>query len=285
MMKQTFSRSTAVLGLAVLVWSATTMAQAPAADPWTRVPAAPTGCYRSDNFETRIDAARAPVEAERVKQDELNKQIQGRFTSMSPTEQMVKMQEFMMKNPEEAMKVMQAMQTAGQNVSTTIVSGANEVGKLETELETLRTSFTSTIDKAVKPLEAKQAALITNANTEPVGEAGGFRFKTAALEAQYAALVKELNAEYEKTCSSFYGPAGQFTKWFAAYKTYLINSKIASEEEMAKTSELQFMIFNTPTGGYRSTAKLAAVRMYMDKMRTIYGYRWGTPRAGQHTPR
>jgi hypothetical protein len=190
-----------------------------------------------------------------------------------------------MKNPAEAMKVMQAIQTAGQTVSTTIVSGSDEVGRLDMELEMLRTGFTSAIEQGITPIAAKQKAMITDANTEIVGEAGGFRFKTAALESQYVALVKELNTEYEKTCASFYGPAGQFTKWLAAYKTYLIEGKIVPEEELAKIAEMRFSLLGTSGAGYRSTVKLDAVRMYMDKLRTIYGYRWPSPSAGQQTPR
>ena len=189
-----FARPAFALSTLLLACTGAAAAQTAAHDPWSRVPAMPTSYYSDDNFVDLVSQQYDSVNSDIDKQAELNAKIKQSFDQMDVTQKMQRMQAYMMKNPQEAMKTMQAMQAAA-STTTGGTTAANNM-KLLQELAVHKTNFNETLDKALKPLQARQEEIIKT-RTQPSGEAGS-EFKTAADAAQYTALVQQENTEYEK---------------------------------------------------------------------------------------
>lgn len=88
------------------------LAAAPA-DPWSKVPQLPTGCYSAqDDFATNKEVAIETLKAEAVTQEEGNQKIADQLTEQNnqdPMKMAAAMQEAMMKDPQNAMKYMETM--------------------------------------------------------------------------------------------------------------------------------------------------------------------------------
>jgi hypothetical protein len=264
-----FARPAFALSTLLLACTGAAAAQTATHDPWSRVPAMPTSYYSDDNFVDQVSQQYDSVNSDIDKQAELNAKIKQSFDQMDVTQKMQRMQAYMMKNPQEAMKTMQAMQAAA-STTTGGTTAANNM-KLLQELAVHKTNFNETLDKALKPLQARQEEIIKT-RTQPSGEAG-WEFKTAADAAQYTALVQQENTEYEKLCASFFGPKGAFTTWLASYKENVAKNMISAGEANDSAIVTQLAIMDTPTAGYRSTAGLEGVRDYLGKLRDVYSLR------------
>lgn len=255
----------------VLLGWASAAAQTVTQGPWTRVPAAPASYFSDDDFIGRVDNEYAAIVADIDKQAKLNAAIKKSFDEMDMTQKMQRMQAYMTKNPQEAMKAMQAMQAAANTTTTGIVSADSNNTRLQQELTAHKTDFNASVERALKPIQARQEEMIKT-RTRPAGEAG-WEFKSAADLAQFAALVQQENAEYEKVCASFFGPKGTLTAWLASYKDSVAKNMISAGETADSTIVAQLAIMDTPTGGYRSTAGLEGVRDYLGKLREVYSLR------------
>lgn len=253
----------------VLLGCAGAAAAQTAADPWARVPAVPKSYFEDDDFLVKVDTQYAAINADIDKQAKINAAIRKSFDAMDMTQKMQRMQAYMAKNPQEAMKVMQAMQAAATTTNGG-VTAANNI-KLLQELPSHKTNFNAALDRALKPLQAQQEELIKT-RTKAVSE-GDIGFKTPADAAQYAALVQRENAEYEKVCASYFGQQGAFTTWLASYKEDVAKKMISAGEANESAIVTQLAIMDTPTGGYRSTAGLEGVRDYLEKVKDVYSQR------------
>ena len=86
-------------------------------DHWSFVPPLATSCFADDEFLEKVDAARTAIDAETERQRKINAAAKERFDNMDMAEKAQRMQAFMMKDPQAAMKMMQGEQaavTAGQ---------------------------------------------------------------------------------------------------------------------------------------------------------------------------
>ena len=83
-----------------------------AADPWSRVPAFPTSCYSNDDFGDKLTKALDAITVDLARQTKINEDIKAKFDAMDMSEKARRMQAFMMKDPQQAMKYMQAMKSA-----------------------------------------------------------------------------------------------------------------------------------------------------------------------------
>ena len=266
-----YGRYALAVSIVLLGWAGAAAAQTAAPDPWTRVPAVPTSYYSDDDFVDRVSKVSVAVSTDIDIQEKLNAEIKKSFDAMDGMQKAQRMQAYMMKNPQEAMKMMQAMQAAGNTVTAGVSSANTNNTRLEQELATHKTNFSAALDKTLKPLQARQEEMIKT-RTQPKGEAG-MEFKSAADLAQFTALVQQENAEYEKVCASFFGPKGALTTWLASYKENVAKKMIAAGESNDSVMMAQIAIMDTPTGGYRSTAGLEGVRDYLAKLREVYSLR------------
>ena len=264
-------RHALALGILLLGCAGAASAQSAAADPWARVPAMPKSYFSDDDFIGKVDTEYAAINGEIDKQATLNAAIKKSFDEMDMTQKMQRMQAYMTKNPQEAMKTMQAMQASANTTTEGVTSTSTNNIRLVEELAGHKTSFNVALDKTLKPLQARQEELIKT-RTKAVSE-GELGFKTPADAAQYAALVQQENAEYEKICVSFFGPKGAFTTWLAGYKDNIAKNMIPAGESNDRAIVTQLAIMETPTAGYRSTAGLEGVRDYLGKLRELYSLR------------
>src|SRR6185369_14027965 len=125
-------------------------------DPWTRVPALPTGCYRnSDDFDAKLDTAKGAADKERQRQEDINSSMSDELKKIDPMELANRQQKYMMEHPQEAMALMQRNQQVGQGVTNTVLRDDTEEQKLLGELQQLDVRYDAALDVVNKPFEAK----------------------------------------------------------------------------------------------------------------------------------
>jgi hypothetical protein len=267
-----FTRPALVLGLLLVGSAGHSAAQTATPDPWTRVPATPSTYFTDDGFVDRVSQAYDVLVSDIEKQSKINNELKKTYGQMDITQKMQRLQAFMTKNPQEAAKVMQAMQTAGTDINTGATSGNTANVRLTQELPSVKANFSAALEKALKPIQMRQEEMLKT-RTEAINEGSDHRFKTAADLAQYTVLIQQENSEYEKVCASFFGPKGAFTNWLASYKEEVVKKMIAAGETNDSALVSQMAIMDSPTGGYRSTAGLEGVRDYLNKVKDVYSSR------------
>ena len=266
------TRTIAVTVLLTCVSSAHLSAQAAAtADPWKRVPV-PTSCYVDDGSEAKLYKAKEEIEADKAKQDELNATVKEKFEAMDMREKMSRMQAYMMKDPQAAMKMMQAQQADAASMTSGITAAGEDQEALNKELESHKARFNSAADAVSKPFQAQRDAYI-KAKAKTTMEGASFAFGSQADVDGYLALFAQENAAYEKMCEPFFGPNGTFPTWLSAYRTKVTEKQIDAGVKQDATIANQMVIMDTPTGGYRSTAPLKGVRDYMNEVLKVYALR------------
>jgi hypothetical protein len=241
-------------------------AQAPA-DPWTRMPAAPTSCFGQDDFNDRLATYQEQMNAERQAQDTLNAQITEQYTNMDGLERARRLQAFMMRNPQAAMAMMQNVQSAGTQAQADGSTYVAQSLALQQQLTTHIANFRAAVDAAVKPVQARQQAHL---------DASGYSEITPlspAAAMQYAALVGQENAAYEAACAPFFRAGGTFPTWFANYRTNAILPQIAGEQAAQAGMAIQFAIMDSPAGGWRSTAAYNLINDFVLQLRNVYNLR------------
>jgi hypothetical protein len=249
----------------------TLVAQSPPADPWTLVPPFPAACYRSEDFSAPADKAHAALEAARARQEEMNAAIEEEYRTLDMSEMAQRMQAFMMKDPERAMAMMQAMNAAGAKASEDIQRGSTTAGRLENELRAHTTKFQAAVEGVRNPIQAQIKTLVDAKALPRHGDV--IAFATAAEEAQYLGLVTRLNADYDKICGAWWGPTGAFQGWLRDLRTHIAEDLILGDDQVAAAKAVQFAILETPSAGYRSTAATTGVLEYLRRARAVYELR------------
>jgi hypothetical protein len=265
------ARNITVAAVLTCVCAAQGLAQAATTDPWKRVPA-PTSCFRDDGYDAKLHKADEAIQADMAKQTELNATLQKTFDAMDMREKMSRMQAYMMKDPQAAMKMMQAQQADAASMTSGITSAAADEEPLRKELETHKANFNAAADAVAKPFEAKRTEFV-KAKAKSTMEGASFAFSSQADVDGYLALFAQENAAYEKMCEPYFGANGTFPTWLKAYRTKVIDKQIDAGVKQDATIANQMVIMDTPTGGYRSTAPLKGVWDYMYQVREVSGFR------------
>ncbi|HKQ61235.1 MAG TPA: hypothetical protein VJS92_08075 [Candidatus Polarisedimenticolaceae bacterium] len=158
-----------LLALALLLGAG---APAAAQDGWSRVPPLPTACYfEEDGFSQRIAAAIEAVRDERGRQQGINDALAKQMGQGDPMEATRRMQEFMMKNPEQAMKRMQTIQSQGNQIQQRSAADVAASRKQDADLEALVQRYDAAVDARLGPLYARRRNLSESGGTpgEPDG--------------------------------------------------------------------------------------------------------------------
>ncbi len=263
-----------LIGAIILTTIAATQAPQQGQADWNFVPAFATSCFAEDDFSERLEAARTAISAAMEKQDKINTAARERFDNMDGMEKAQRMQAFMMKNPQAAMKMMQAQQAAGTAGQTTIAEVSESSTRLEAELERLQGAFRTAAEQAVKPVRARQDALI-KAKTIPVGEVAMPAFTAAADHAQYVQLIAEENAAYERACAPYFGANGSFHKWAGSYRTE-VSEKLGSDVLGDDMMVMQLQAMGLPGGDYRDTSPLQHTSELLRRVGDIWKIRQNT---------
>jgi hypothetical protein len=239
------------LGLALFVASLAANAAVPA-DPWTLVPALPTACYgQQDDFDEVLATRIETLSAEISRQAELNGQIEDRFDALDPQEKQRRMMDYMMENPQEATKVMQAMQSMGSEAAESHQVEEEGEGEQSQALAGLFARYDAALKTATDPIFAK-------------------RNKISAIgsDPEFEVLSRQLEQEYEKLCPQWW-KGDPFRTWLAGYREFLIQGIPAREEAEAK-GNAHYAMFGISAASYRSTIKMEAVKKYLMRATEVY---------------
>lgn len=267
----------ALLAIVFGVASIESVAQAPAPDPWKRVPALPTSCL-ADEFPTAVSTLHETIKSELTTQKEVNDAIKLKFGEMDIGVKMQKMQAYMAKNPQDAEKVVKAMQGAAATQTDDFTGADADKTALGEQLKELTAEFKAASEAAAKPFRTRQSQMI---DSKAEWYAGGHRFKTKADQDALMDLLKQEDAAYEKACAPYFGTGGKFHTWLNEYRTKVAERVATGTDANESTIEIQFVMFDFPAKGYRKTGQLVGVRDYLAKIGDVYELRVGNARPPQ----
>jgi hypothetical protein len=266
MEKPIWRRYAAAASLAVLASSAPVAGQSASADPWSRVSPLPTGCYFDAADNARFDKVDAALVADLERQKTINEEVRKQFDALDGRAKMQRIQAFMMKDPQKAMAMMQAMQAGAARITSGVQTASTEGPKLEAEVEALHAKFRSETTALLEPFDEKAAAF-AKAHTK-VTEGGDY-FPNKADEAQWKLMLQERNAAYDKVCANWWNASGPVHAWAGRYKTSLAN-EAKSYEAQDDAIVMQVQMMDSPSGGYRSLYQLEYTRRYAAKVRSVF---------------
>lgn len=274
--------------VACLLGSSPSFAQA-ASGPWAKVPPLSTLCYQwageqwdvSEPFIVKLEAAKAAITADREKQDAINWKIQEEHQNMDPMEMASRMQQWMMDNPEEAMKFMQGAQAMAEQLPEELEARGQRDLAREAEWKALMKRYEDALIQAYAPVQARLDALRGKTTKRQdllypkfMGDPGDSPEAWAAGEAANAAADKA----YQALCPQWWGANGEFHAYLNQQKAWFINERIPelAAEEAPKLQ--QYAMMNTPAASFRSTAEYRGVIEYLDMVWKVYGERDSMPR-------
>lgn len=237
-----------------------------AQSPWSRVPALPTGCYSTpdSSWFTAVTKLREAVQADIARQDSINSDAERSLTDMDPGAKAAAVQAAMMKDPQGAMKVMQAIQATGtEEGQGERMAMLEREAQISGQFKTLETDYQAALKKAIAPSLADMAKL---------GEA-----RTDAELAAMKAHQKQYDAAYAKVCAQWFQAAGAFSRWLASYKDFFVMESIPLDERSFVVKKDMFTFYGVDTKNYRPTAALDAVSKYLNEAYRAYNLRQGLP--------
>lgn len=278
--------SLAAAALACLLGSSPSFAQA-ASGPWAKVPPLSTLCYRfagdqDEPFLGKLEAAKAAITADREKQDAINAKIQEDFQSIDPMEMASRMQQWMMSNPEEAMKFMQGQQAMAEQITEDVAALQEREQAREAEWNALVKRYEDALIQAYGPAQARLDALRGSKTTDRkdllypsfMGDPSNSHVEWAAGEAVNAAADKA----YQALCPQWWGANGQFHAYLKQQRNWFVNERIPELERGDAPQIQQYAIMNTPAASYRSTAELKGITEYLDLVWKVFSERDSKPR-------
>jgi hypothetical protein len=255
----------------------------PAANPFAKVPALPTACYtKGETLYPKLEAAKAAVTADMERQDAINDKIAEDFNSIDPMEKAAKMQQWMMSNPQEAMKYMQGVQAAGTAESQAeVAEDAKTAAKFDAEQKSLLTRYEAALIKAYAPADARFDVLAKKVVAEQgCGFGDGECGVPPWAQAEYEVIQREKDAAYVATCPQWWGATGQITAYMKRYKDWLTQKHVPYLESLEVHVTNQYAIMNTPAASYRSIEPYKAANKYIDAASVFYQARDEEPRCG-----
>ncbi len=271
-------RAPLVAVVLALLCAAEASAQAAATGPFAKVPAFPTACYAgNDPFVAKIGAAKTSVQADVENQTAVNATIEEAYRNIDPMEMSSRMQQWMMSNPQEAMKYMQAAQSLGQSQDQLHGLLAEE-GAFNEEKQGLPARYQSALKQAYALADARQAAL--DKKVEAAGQCEGRHIGCNMTDADWAehdAIQKQRDAAYQATCAQYFGAAGQVPGYLKRYREWLLTKRLPYAQRGADAKLSQFAIMNTPAASWQSTDPGERAVKYMSDAESLYGLRDSAP--------
>ena len=252
-----------------------------AADPWARVPAFPTTCYRNDDpVNTRFDPAIEAVDADIARQKKVNDSIRQQQSSTAqadPMEMARRMQEKMMADPQSAMKYMQGQQALVQQGNAEMVAQSDKENQMKAQAEAVNQRFKAAQHTANGPANARWDALkkklgIAMDSTTP-GEMGVPEWAWT----EWYAINREWDRAYRATCPAFFGAGGQAHAFMQKYRAYLVQERIPYREKLDQGEVAAYAWTDTPAASYKSLATLNAVHDYIAMAQKVFGFRMPGP--------
>ncbi len=228
-----------VFYLAPLLFSPSMLAQS----PWTKVPALPQACYRTqDTFERDVEKAKAELEAAIEKQEQINRSLVDQVFKMDPA---TLSQRMMAAGPARAQEIMQAMASMGADAQGAATAAEAEEEEFKFRKEKLAEDF-MVETRALGPIDAT----------------------SAASYAQY-------NRKYETVlCPKWFGK--EIPELLASYRAYL-DKRIPKRAEAQMSTTRMFELFQVPAKEFRPVAELQGVVDYLRFASDLYLHRTVKP--------
>jgi hypothetical protein len=257
---------------------------AAAANPWTRVPALPTACYSSqDDWYDRNEAARAAVQEDHSRQNDINGEIQQRTTralNENPMAMMQAMQQAMVNDPQGAQKFMERMTQQGQQAAADVTETSEKTTQLEAEGKTVLKQYEAALAKALGPATARWEAL-----KKKRGYSGDYGPSETGepdwVYDEWYAILHERDRAYAANCATWWAATGPIHAYMKKYKDFLVQEFIPYNKRVIDDPALdQFKLLEVPAAGYRTVSDYEAAEMYMRQAYTMFSPRRDRPFCG-----
>ena len=261
---------------------------ATAADPWAKVPAAPTACYSGqDQYFEQNDAALAAVNVDHEKQKEINTAISESFNqamSENPMAMAQAMQQAMMSDPQGAQKYMERMMAQGTAAQTEIPASLEKEKQIENEGKSVIKQYQAALKTAHGPGDARWTALKKKYGLPDDANGPGESGVPDWVWVEWGAILREWDRGYQANCATWWSPTGPIQSYLKHYKTFLVGERIPYEKKNLDDIVLeQYRMLSVPTTGYRTVADYDAVEDYLRMARSLFGERANAPRCQQAT--
>lgn len=258
-----------------LLLTSATLATEP--DPWARVPALPTGCYQSDGFGTKLQAADEAVTRDIERQKTINQQLTDQVKNADKMELASRQQQWMMDHPQEAMALMQRNAAIGtQEANDGRMQDIENQKQLIKDLEGVDTRYKAALDAQFAPIDVKFKDLDARAAKDPERTEAGDFYKPWAVK-EWNALNAQRNAAYERVCAEWWAPSGAYRGWLKHYQDYAAGLIPKMEEADNLGAGFMVIMVGTPQASFKSMAALTEVNDYMDQTAKVFAKRWDKP--------
>lgn len=275
-------RSYVILAAGAGVLVATTLHAQPATGPWGKVPAFPTACYVSqeqDKFHTKLEAALTAVQADHYKQNDINAKIREDAQNVDPMELTRRMQEYLMKDPQNAMKYMQEIQSLGQGAQAQQQVTFEKEAQLEAEEKALIQRYRTALEKSYAPGNARWDALKKKLGIAPDSRGPGESGVPDWAWKEWEVILREWDRAYQATCAQWWIAAGPMHAHMKRYKDYLVQERIPHYQKHVDEPTLKnYQMMNVSSKGHKSVAEFVAVEDYIKRAGRIFSQRMDRPR-------
>ena len=257
--------------IAMAIGATPLAAQSEPPDPWKKVPPLPTTCYGDLAVSAKLHSTYIEVGEDLTKQEQINSALERELERLGQEEIMKRMMDYMRKDPQKAMKMMQAQQSAATAIREGFTSGDEAKKEREAELEKLSAEFNAELDAMSRPYRTRRDAIMKTSR-RVLGEEN-WEFTTRAAETEYDSLIDRENADYEARCAAYFGPDGKMHAWLASYRKTAIDPAAKSNEANDEIKTTQMAVLESPGAGFRSTAQMMAVREYVLAAEKVFALR------------
>jgi hypothetical protein len=266
------TRPAAILAVAVFGSARALTAQTDAPDPWKKIPSLQTTCYVDHDFTGKLHSAYEDIGADLSRQREINEALSKKLQDLGPQEITQRMIAYMQRDPQKAMKMMEAQQAAATQVTSGITSGDDAKKERDAEFAQLSAAFNAEMDAGAKPFRARRDEIMKTSR-RPESFDGGGLFTTKAAENEFNDQVSKESADYEARCAAYFGANGKIHKWLARYRETVLDPVAKSTEAHDEIGATQLAILDSPGIGFRSTAQMKAAREFLLVAEKAYALR------------
>lgn len=286
-MSATSIRASLVAAALACLFSAGSVFAQAASGAWAKVPPLSTLCYgyigeNQEPFLGKLEAARTAIQADREKQQAVNAKIEEDFRSIDPMEMASRMQQWMMNDPEAAMKMLQGQQAMAEQVTEDVAALHEAARARDAEWQALQKGYEDARIQAFASVRARLDALRGWKTTERKELL--YPWFTGDTSTSHAAMAagESINADadkaYQSLCPLWWGANGRFHAYLRKQKDWFIKQRIPELERLDGPRLQQYAIMNTPAASFRSTAELQGVAEYLELVTKVYYERDAKPR-------
>ncbi|MEX1994766.1 MAG: hypothetical protein WD929_08890 [Steroidobacteraceae bacterium] len=256
------------------------LAQTPAATgPWAKVPPLSTACYQgTDPFVARLDAALTAVNAARTRQQAANQTIEDEYQRIEPMEMASRMQQWMMSNPQAAMKYMQGVQAVGEDFHAKSPAINTATMRFSAEEKDLIKRYQAALKAAYAPAQARHNALKTKIGTPVEYPSVKDPGTPGWAMAEEDVIMGELDQAYAALCPQWWGATAPIHAWLKTYRTWLTQEWVPYADNLGSQNAQTYAIMGTPSASWRATSAEEAAIKYLEAAQRLFAERREKPR-------